>query len=84
MCVTADSLTARRVPAGISKSKLKKVFEKLDADGSGELDKEVLSVYTHTFTPHTYIHLQLRRKLDERVSDVSTRQLALLVHKYKY
>jgi hypothetical protein len=48
--VTADSLTARRVPAGISKSKLKKVFEKLDADGSGELDKEVLSVYTHTYS----------------------------------
>ena len=45
MCVTADLLTARRVRAGISKSKLKKVFEKLDADGSGELDKEEFSHY---------------------------------------
>jgi hypothetical protein len=37
--------TAWRVPAGISKAKLKKVFEKLDADGSGELDKEEFSHY---------------------------------------
>lgn len=66
-----------RVPAGISKAKLRKIFDRLDADASGELDKEEFSHYKSHMDRETSIGHYVVKDLAASAPD-----LVLLMKEY--